>query len=81
MAVKVAVGPAMAPADRRPPEWFAPDRADHAADDSAGRTGDDETRSSPRHGAHRVGSRAGRRNRPGKNNRTHQKLWSFQIVP
>jgi hypothetical protein len=32
MAMEVVVGPAMAPADRGPPERLAPDRADHAAE-------------------------------------------------
>jgi hypothetical protein len=67
MAVKVAVGPAMALADRWSPERFTPNRADHPADHRAGRPGHDKARSGTGHGADRVGLRRRNPDRSGKN--------------
>jgi hypothetical protein len=66
MAMEVAVGPAMALADRRSPERLAPNRPDDAAHDCAGRSGDQEAGAGARYRPNRVG--LGRRHSdcPGK---------------
>ena len=61
VAVETVVGPAMAPADRRTPERLAPDRADHAADYRAGRTGYQQARAGTGRCADHVGVGARRR--------------------
>jgi hypothetical protein len=56
--VKMIVGPALAAANRRTPERLAENAADDAADQGAGRPGDDETGSGPGRGSNHVGAGA-----------------------
>ena len=59
--VKMVVGPALGAADRRTPERLAENAADDAANQGAGRPGDDEARSGPGRGSNHVGAGAWRR--------------------
>jgi hypothetical protein len=54
MPVKVVVNPASLRANRRPPEWVPPHRADNATDHQANRPGDHQTSTSTKHRANGI---------------------------
>jgi hypothetical protein len=57
MTMKIAVGPAVTPADRGSPERFPPNSPDNAAHYRAGRPGNEKARPGACHGSNSIGLR------------------------
>src|ERR1700728_2576034 len=82
MPVQMIVGPAMPAADRRAPERPAENSADHAAGDSADRTGNNQARSGAGSGADPVGACFQTRHRGGgRKHRSGQHQLFHLFVP
>jgi hypothetical protein len=74
MTMEVVVSPARSSADRRTPERFAEDAADHAAGHRTDRTGNDEAGSCSGRGANPIRARTSRRQSKNSKRRSRNKL-------
>jgi hypothetical protein len=74
MTMEVVVSPARSSADRRTPERFAEDAADHAASHRTDRTGNDEAGSCSGRSANPIRARTSRRQSKNGKRRSRNKL-------
>ncbi len=81
MTVEMIVGPACIAAERRTPERFAENAANHGAGDCAERTGNDQARPRSRRRAQPIGARTWRGQRQGGNNRSRQNKITQALLP